>query len=98
MTDDSKTKTEARPQGTAPKPFNEKQRGDGDLKAARDFGKRLQAHDDEVHERGYIGTVPDGGVAVAHSLRTGPDAPPLQPDDRTRAAQPVLPAPRTEED
>lgn len=40
-------------------------------------------------ECGFIGSRPsDDASNAAHSLATGPDAPPLQPDDRTRAVQP----------
>lgn len=41
---------------------------------------------------GHIGWSPSSAADnAAHSLATGPDAPPLQPDDRTRAVQPQLP-------
>jgi hypothetical protein len=44
-------------------------------------------------ECGYIGFRPDPIPASAYALTTGPDAPDIQPDDRTRAVQHSQPHP-----
>lgn len=41
-------------------------------------------------EKGYFGEVPAQVPDSAHTLATGPDGPPLAPDDRTRFEQPML--------
>lgn len=43
-------------------------------------------------ERGYFGTVPDPHPNSAYSLASGPDAPPLTPDNRTRNEQFSVPS------
>lgn len=42
---------------------------------------------------GYIGHRPDPIPASAYALTTGPNAPDIQPDDRTRAVQHSHPSP-----
>jgi hypothetical protein len=44
---------------------------------------------DAIEEKGYIGSVPDPNPNLAYSPQTGPDAPALAPDDRTRSDQPA---------
>lgn len=46
---------------------------------------------DRAEEKGYFGEVPDREPNGAYSLLSGPDAPPLAPNDRTRFAQPAFP-------
>lgn len=40
-------------------------------------------------EKGYVGSTSDPHPNDAHSLASGPDSPPLAPDDRTRFDQPA---------
>jgi hypothetical protein len=49
----------------------------------------LEAKVAEIEDKGYIGSVPDPLPNSAHSLASGPDAPPLVPDNRTRFEQPA---------
>lgn len=58
----------------------------------------VQEKVDEAEDKGYIGWSPSGGGAQGHSLLTGPDAPPLVPDNRSRVEQHTLPAPEHKED
>jgi hypothetical protein len=52
----------------------------------------VQEKFDEAAEKGYIGFSPSGGGAQGHDILSGPDAPPLIVDNRSRTEQHVLPA------
>jgi hypothetical protein len=62
-----------------------------DEKQAAEAKDEAQARADEALAKGYIGTVPDPNPNLAYSTQTGPDAPPLIDDDRTRFNQPAAP-------
>lgn len=62
-----------------------------DEKAAAKANAEVKKKVDEAQDKGYFGTVPDDEHDNdAYTLRTGPDAPPLVPDNKTRVAQPPL--------
>jgi hypothetical protein len=71
-------------------------RPSSDEKARAEVEERVNAD----LERGYRGSTNDPNPNSAHSLASGPDSPPLVPDNRTRFEQPSTPAPdsaKTEE-
>lgn len=51
---------------------------------------QVQATVDKIEDKGFIGEKVDPLPNEAHSLESGPDAPPAVPDDQTRAGMPVL--------
>lgn len=59
------------------------------VSAAKAENAEVQAKADEALAKGYIGETPDDHDDLAYSPQTGPDAPPLIEDDRTRFAQPA---------
>lgn len=61
-------------------------------KLATEGNAEVQAKVDKAEEKGYFGEVPDTVPNGAYALTSGPDGPPLFPDDRTRFEQPAFPA------
>lgn len=53
--------------------------------------EEVQSKVDEAEDKGYIGWSPDPEAGKKHSLLTGPDSPPLVPDDRTGNVHHSLP-------
>lgn len=60
-----------------------------DANRAETGNTEVQRRVDDALAKGYVGEVPDPTPNDAYSIRTGPDAPALSPDDRTRFAQPA---------
>lgn len=60
-------------------------------KAADQGNAEVQSKVDEAEEKGYYGWVPDETPNEAYTLKSGPDAPPLVADNRTRNNQSSLP-------
>lgn len=66
--------------------------GDDPARATAEAEKanaEVQAKADAANAKGYIGSVPDPVPNREYSLLSGPDAPPLATDDRTRFDQPA---------
>lgn len=63
-----------------------------DISEAAEGNAEVQAKVDAAEDKGYFGEVPDKTPNKAYALTSGPDAPPLCPDDRTRFEQPAFPA------
>jgi hypothetical protein len=65
-------------------------RDKSDTAAAESGNAEVQATADDATAKGYIGEVNDPHPNDAYSIKTGPDSPPLVPDNTTRAAQPTV--------
>jgi hypothetical protein len=52
---------------------------------------QVQAEVDKETEQGYVGQKVDPVPNEEYTLVTGPDSPPIHPDDTTRAAQHSFP-------